>query len=333
MMEYKNVVLTKRGGPEVLEVQEKTLRPPNPNEVQIKILSCGVGRTDIAMRRGYYPYAPKLPFVPGYEIVGEVTAVGSIADRFEIGDTVTALTIFGGYSEYIYLPEDSLVSVPENVRPDEAVALILNYCTAYQMLHRVLDVKKGDKVLIIGASGGVGSALLDLGNLKGLKLYGTASLEKRDLIKDQGVVPLDYNSEEWVGNLKKMEPNGLDYVIDGVGKEYIGKGFSLLRKGGKLVEYAFPNFQKMFIGLLKVKLLDLFPNGKKAEFYGISENYRKDKSTVLEDIEILLDLSKENKIKPLIAERYPILEAANANSSLESGKISGKIILVAPELI
>lgn len=330
-MKYKSVVLTKRGGPHVLQIQENQLKAPKGTMVQIKLFSCGVGGTDIAMRYGYYPFAPEIPFVPGYEIVGKVTAIGPGVTQFKAGDTVAALTVHGGYSEYLHLEEEHLVPVPENIPPDEAVATILNYCTAYQILHRTLDVKKGDKVLIIGASGGVGAALADLGRLAGLKLYGTASSQKHTGLKNQGVIPLDYQSENWMSAMRQKEPNGLDYVIDGVGQQYINKGFSLLKDGGRLVEYGYPSFMGMLFGIVKIKLLSWAPNGKQGEFYGISAQYKKDKATLHADMRTLFDLLKKGKIKPLIAKRFPILEAAAANRLLESGKISGKIVLVNPE--
>lgn len=332
-MKYKNVVLTQRGGPDVLQVQEQALRAPQAKEVQIKVIACGVGRTDVAMRHGYYPYAPKIPFVPGYEIVGEVSAVGLAVSSFKKGDIVAALTVYGGYSEYIFLEEEHLVPVPEHVRPDEAVALILNYCTAYQVLHRVLEVKKGDTILITGASGGVGSALVDLGKVAGLKMYGTVSKEKHQFAKDQGFIPVNYKSKDWEKELNQELPNGLDYVIDGIGGTYIQKGFTVLKKGGTFVEYAYPDFIGMLTGLIKLKLLNLYPNGKKGELYGISNNYQQNKKTVLEDMRILFELLKEGKIKPVISERFPILEAEKANRQLESGKVFGKIVLVSPELI
>ena len=178
------MVLTRRGGPEVLKVQEKELRAPEKKEVQIAIEACGVGRTDIAMRYGYYPFAPKIPFVPGYEIVGIVSAIGPEVTKFRPGDNVAALTVYGGYSEFICLSEDELISVPQTVSPEKAVAVILNYCTAHQIMSRVTKVKSGDSVLVTGASGGVGSAIIDLGKLSGLKLYGLASKQKHnELIK------------------------------------------------------------------------------------------------------------------------------------------------------
>lgn len=331
-MKFKSVVLRKRGGPEVLQIQENDLRAPRETELQIKILACGVSQTDVAMRYGYYPFAPKLPFVPGYEMVGTVTDKGAEVSRFKVGDRVAALTVYGGYAEYLFLEEKHLVAVPDGIAADEAAATILNYCTAYQMLQNVLQVKSGDKVLITGASGGVGSAILDLGTLAGLKMYGTASKEKHPTVIEQGAIPLDYKTETWMKKLREMEPNGLDYVLDGIGGSYINKGFRLLKRGGKLVEYGYPNFKGMLKGLLKLKLLSLLPNGKKGEFYGISANYNKDKTQIHEDMTTLFQLLKAEKIQPLITERFDLLEAAKANELLESGKTSGKIVLTAPDV-
>ncbi len=332
-MKYKNVVLTKRGGPDVLQIVENELHTPTNKEVQIKILACGVGRTDIAMRYGYYPFSPKIPFVPGYEIVGIIEAVGNEVTQFRVGDTVAALTVYGGYSEYIYLGEQHLVKVPENVKIEEAVALILNYVTAYQMLKRIAKIKRGNKILITGVNGGVGSALLDIGILEGLDIYGLASKHNHDAITKKGAIPIDYTTKDWVRVIRKKEFDGLDFVFDCVGKSYINKGFSLLKKGGKLVEYGYPNFSGMLLGIFKIILLNALPNSKKAEFYGISGIYKKDKSTILTDLKKLLSLLKEKKIKPIINSRMPLLEASKANRILETKSVLGKIVLLDPTLL
>ncbi|OJJ21106.1 hypothetical protein BKI52_11085 [marine bacterium AO1-C] len=332
-MKYKSVILTERGGPEVLKVIENEMVSPKGSEVLIKVLACGVGRTDIAMRYGYYPFAPKMPFVPGYEIVGVVEAVGTKVTQFQIGDRVAALTVYGGYSEYISLEQQHLVKVPPSVKPDEAVALVLNYVTAYQMLKRVAKVQAGNKVLVTGASGGVGTALLDLARLEGLKVYALASKHKHEAIEKMGATPVDYKSGNWEGFVKSKEPEGVDYVFDGVGQSYISKGFNQLKRGGKIVAFGYPNFKGMLLGLFKIIFLNAFPNGRKAKFYGISGVYKKDKTTILEDLEKLFLMLKEQKIKPLISKRMPLLEASEANAILENQAISGKIVLVSPELL
>jgi NADPH:quinone reductase-like Zn-dependent oxidoreductase len=332
-MKYRSVVITRRGSPEVLKVVENDLREPGSGEVRVRVLATGVGLTDVVMRYGYYPYAPKIPFVPGYEIIGVVDALGEGVSHVTFGDRVAALTVYGGYAEYIYLGEEHLVHVPATLDPAEVVTLILNYITAYQMLHRSAKVKTGDKVLITGASGGVGTALLQLGKLASLAMYGTASHSKRDILTELGAIPIDYKTQDFVDVICETEPNGLDFVFDGVGGNYIGRGFRVLRRGGKLVEYGYPGFQAMLLGYAKLLLLHWLPNGKSGEFYGITAQYQKNKRPFFEDLPVLFKLLEEGTLKPLIAMKLPILEAAKANELLESGSIRGKIVLLAPELL
>ena len=332
-MKYKSVVLTKKGPPEVLQIIEKDLRPPQAGEALIRVLATGVGRTDIVMRYGYYPFAPKTPFVPGYEIVGVVEAVGENVTRVEVGDRVAALTVHGGYAEYIYLNKDDLVKVSEALDPSQAAALILNYGTAYQILHRLARVKSGDQILITGASGGVGTALLQLGKLANLTMYGTASEKKQHMLVEHGAFPIDYQSQNFVDVIRMMEPNGIDYVIDGVGGMNIQPGFQVLRRGGQFVEYGYSGIFQFLIDNLRLQFLNWLPNGKSGEFYGITATYRKDKGSITEDLLMLFSLLKEGKINPIIYQKYPILDAAKANELLESGEVIGKIVLLAPDLM
>jgi NADPH:quinone reductase len=333
-MKYKSVVATKRGGPEVLQVVENDLRAPAAGEVRIKVLATGVGRTDINYRYGYSPFSPKVPFVPGYEFMGVVDEVGENVSGFAAGDRVAALTGHGGYTEMIYLGQEHLVHVPLSLAPAEVVTLVLNYVSAYQMLHRVARVKEGDKALVIGASGGMGSALLELGRLAGLKMYGTASPAKHPLLTGLGAIPIDYHAQDLVEVIRRSELDGLDFVFDGMGGENGERGLAVLRRGGKLVGYAAP------VGLLTtlrdaVKLIsvNILPNGKSAEFYGITALYLRDKKPFMEDLPKLFKLLEESKIKPIITQKFPLLEAAKANELLESGQVSGNIVLLAPELL
>ena len=179
---YKSVIISEKGPPNVLKLIENELREPSDNEVRIKIICTGVGFTDVIMRYGHYIFAHKIPFIPGYEIIGTVEMLGRGVTNVLKGQLVAALTVHGGYSEYIYLSPKELVSVPENLDQKEALSLILNYVAAYQMLNRVADAKQGQAVLITGASGGVGNALLQLVQIAGLKMYGTASKKKHPLV-------------------------------------------------------------------------------------------------------------------------------------------------------
>lgn len=332
-MKYKSVVITKKGSPEVLKVIENELRAPRSGEARIKILATGVGRTDVVMRYGFYPFAPRIPFAPGYEIIGVVDAIGQGVSRVAVGDRVAAITVYGGYSEYIFLNEEHLVHVPATLDPAEAVALILNYVTAYQMLHRFAKVQAGGKILITGANGGVGTALLQLGKLANLTMYATASRNNHDLLVEHGAIPIDYHSQDFVDVIHEAEPNGIDFVLEGIGGNHIPRAFKVLRRGGKLVEYGNSGFIALLLDLVKLQMLTWFSNGKSSEFYGITGIYRKDKQPFMEDLPVLFNLLQEGKLKPIIAAKFPILEAAKANELLESRKVNGKIVLLAPELL
>jgi NADPH:quinone reductase-like Zn-dependent oxidoreductase len=335
-MKYKSVIVTRKGSPDVLKVIENDLRAPLAGEVRIKILATTVGRTDIGYRHGDLAFAPKIPFVPGYVILGIVDAVGEGVTNVVPGDRVAALIGHGGYTEYIYLGKEHLVHVPTILDTAEAVTLILNYASAYQMLHRIAKVKAGDKVLIIGASGGVGTALLQLGKLANLKMYGTASPSKHNILTELGAKPIDYHTEDLVEVIHRAEPNGLDFVFDGVGGEYGKFGLEVLGKGGKLVEYTpapgGPGAIALLGWLVLVNLL-MLPNRKSIKGFGISALYRTNKQPFIQDLPVLFKLLEECKIKPIIAKKFPILEAAKANELLESGQVIGNIVLLAPELL
>ncbi len=331
-MKFKSVVVTKRGGPEVMEIVENDLREPAAGEARIKVLAVGVGATDINYRHGYSPFSPKVPFVPGYEIVGTVDALGAGVSRVKLGDRVAALTGHGGYTEMIYLGQEHLVPLPGSLDPAEAATLVLNYASAYQMLHRVAKVKAGDKVLLIGASGGVGTALLQLGRQADLKMYGTASPLKHHLLVELGATPIDYHTRDFVEIIRQAEPGGLDFVFDGVGGESSRRGLAVLRRGGKLVGYAVPTGVSKLLGsLVKLIFVNLMPNGKSAQSYGISELYARDKKPFMEDLPLLFKLLEDGKIKPIIQQKFPLLEAAKANELLESGQVTGNLVLVAPD--
>jgi NADPH:quinone reductase-like Zn-dependent oxidoreductase len=332
-LKYKSVVVTARGGPEVLRVIEKDLPSPSSGEAKIRVLAAPVCLPDVQARYGQSPFAPKVPFTPGYAILGIVEAVGSSVSNVAVGDQVAALTAYGGYAEYICWDAEQLIPVPPTLDPAEAVTLILNYIVAYQSLHRSADVKAGDKVLIIGASGGIGSAFLQLGKLASLRMYALASPSKNDILIEYGATPIDYHTQDFVEVIHQSEPEGLDAVFDGVGGDYIKRGFSVLRSGGILVAYGNPlSFSGMLKFLGQVLLFNLLPNGKSAKYYGTGAS-RLNRQPFLEDWNRLFELLEEGKIKPVIMKKFPILEARKANELLESGQVIGNLVLLAPELL
>jgi NADPH:quinone reductase-like Zn-dependent oxidoreductase len=292
-----------------------------------------VSLPDVEARYGRSPIKPKIPFVPGYAIVGQVDAIGEDVAHTAVGDQVAALTAYGGYAEYQILAEEQLIPVPTSLDPAETAPIILNYIVAYQTLHRSAKVKVGDKVLIIGASGGIGTAFLQLGKLANLTMYGIASKSKHRVLIECGAIPIDYHTQDFVEVIQKAEPHGLDAVFDGIGGDYIRKGFALLRQGGTFVGYANPrSLSRMVCYLGQVILLHILPNGRSAKYYGTGLS-RLNRRPFMEDWARLFELLGEGKIKPIIAAKYPILEAAQANELLERGEVTGNIVLLSPELL
>lgn len=326
-MKYKSVIVTARGGPEVLQIIEHDLRLPGAGEIRIRVLATTVCQDDVACRIGNRPFLPDIPFTPGYAVIGDVEKIGDEVKGFAAGDRVGALTNTGGYAEYIYLKPDQLVKVPNELDSAEAVTLILNYLTAYQCLHRVAGVKQGDRILIIGASGGVGTAFLQLGQVAGLKTYGLASSRKHAVLAGHGATPIDYSSQDFVEFIHDAEPEGLDYVFNGMDEKYFERGLQVLKRGGTLIHYGGPlNRRGFFLLILKLVFYSTLPNGKSIKGYG---THRQDFSTFKQDWEILVSLLSEGRIKPIIAKQFPILAAAEANRFYEEGNFSGNIVLVA----
>jgi NADPH:quinone reductase-like Zn-dependent oxidoreductase len=326
-------VVTAFGGPEVLKYIEEDLPEPGPAEVRVKVLTAGVAYADVLMRRGLYPGTPAPPYTPGYDLVGEIVALGRDVTQFALGQRVGALTIRGAYSQFAILPQELLVPVPEAVDPAEAVCLILNYVTAYQMLHRIANVSSGQRVLIHGAAGGVGTALLQLGALHGLTMYGTASKSKQDAIASAGGVPIDYKSEDFSKRVRELSPDGVDAVFDAVGGMNWWRSYRLVRRGGALVCYgvstAVTHGKIAGAGsFLLMGVLQRIPDGRRCVWYNVTNLRMQHPDWFRTDLRALLDLLSQRKIHPVIASRLPLREAAQANEMIERAKFSGKIVLL-----
>ncbi len=330
-MKYKSIVATRLGGLDALQIMENDLRPPSPGEARIRVLATPVCQDDIAMRVGNRPFLAKPPFVPGYAFIGIVEAIGEEVEDVAVGDRVASLTQYGSHSEVVYWNAKELVHVPESLDPAEVVTLILNYLVAYQILHRVVCAREGDKALLIGASGGVGTAFLQLGKLAGLKMYGLASPGKHPTLTEAGAIPIDYHRQDFVRVIRQSEPDGLNYVFNGMGEEYVERGLKVLRRGGVFVHYGGPQSFWSFL-LLAAKFIgyNLLPNGKKIKGYG---THREDVNQFKEDWMALFNLLEEGNIRPIIAQKFPILEAVQAYELLESGQVTGNLVLTTPELL
>lgn len=331
------IVVTSFGGPEVLRYIEEETPEPGRGEVRVKVLAAGVAYADVLMRRGLYPHTPRPPFTPGYDIIGEIEKLGPDVSRFAPGQRIAALTTRGGYARSVILPESDLIPVPESVDPAQAVCLILNYVTAYQMLHRVARVAKGQRILIHGAAGGVGTALLQLGKITNLVMYGTASKSKHAAIVAEGGTPIDYRSEDFATRIREEAGDGVDCVFDPVGGTNWWRSYRVLRANGILVCYGVSTMVsggKILAGggsFLLMGILKLIPDGKKCEWFNVTNLRKQHPDWFRQDLSLLFELLAQGKIRPVIAARFPLREAAKANALIEDSKVTGKIVLLCQE--
>jgi NADPH:quinone reductase-like Zn-dependent oxidoreductase len=337
LSKYKHIVIPKFGGPENLLLAEDDLLEPRANEVRVKVLAAGVSFADILMREGVHPESMihgRPPFTPGWDVVGIVDKLGDKVSTWQTGQVVAALPIVGGYSEYILLSSDELVPVPPGLDPGEAVSLVLNYTTAYQMLHRCAHIKPGETILIHGAAGGVGTALLQLGKLENLKMYGTASSSKHDIVSSLGGIPIDYKSVDLVQEIINLtsrdggDERGVDAVFDAIGGKSFKSSYDMLRSGGRLVAYG--AFSPLDIEYwLMMFTLNLVPNTREFNLYSIQTLKRLKPDWFHADLVLLFNLLKQGKINPIIAAKMPMNQAAQAHGLLASGSVkAGKIVLI-----
>ena len=330
------VVITAQGGPEVLKLVEGDLPVPASGQVRVKNLASGVAYADVLMRHGLYPKTPPFPFVPGYDIVGEIDAVGEGVQNFSLGQRVAALTMVGGYAQYTLVPTAHLVPVSANLDPAESVSLVLNYVTAYQMLHRVANLHEGQSLLVHGAAGGVGTAALQLGKIAKLKMFGTASKRKHELVSSLGATPIDYRSENFQTRIQQLSPGGVDCVLDPIGGKNWLASYRSLRPGGALACYGASSAVaegklSAGLGFATLGLLKLIPDGKRAFWYNVKTLRDQHPDWFREDLSKLFDLLYTRQIQPVIAAKLPLREAARANQLLEQAQVSGKIVLLPQE--
>ena len=335
-MSYQRVIIPRHGHAEVLQLVEEAELPfPNPDQVRLRVLAVGAAYTDVLIREGMYPGIPKPPFSPGYEVVGEIDQLGEAVTGFALGQRVVALTVTGGYSEYLCVAADELVPLPDGVDANEAACLVLQYVTAYQLIHRVAKLQAGQRVLIHGAGGGVGTALLEIGQILGLEMYGTASAAKHDLVRRLGSTPIDYQHEDFVERVRSLTENGVDAVFDGLGGGHLRQSYRTLAPGGHLLCYGFSAamqsrqrqlaFAATF-GLMTA--LKLWPDGKQVSFYSITGLKQAHPDWFKQDLALLLDWLAAGQIRPVIAQRLPLREAVTAHQLLDRGAVAGQLVLV-----
>jgi NADPH2:quinone reductase len=341
---HTRIVVARYGGPDALRAIEEERPEPKSGEVRVKVLAAGVSLPDVMMREGVHPETPRLPFTPGWDLVGEVDRLGAGVSGFEPGQIVAALPVTGAYAEFVCLPPRELVPVPPGLDAAEAVSLVLNYVTAYQMLRRSARVGPGQRVLIHGAAGGVGSALLQLGQLAELEMYGTCSSRGTSAVAALGAVPIDYQRADFVQDVHRLTGDGVDVALDGIGGTHIWRSRKALRPGGTVVAYGLTSSVRggrsgsgrrrrvRGIAIFAVYIAGgwLLPGRRRVVPYSIQWLKRLRPAWFRQDLAALFELLQQRKIQPWIAHRLPLGQARHAHELLGAGGVVGKIVLVGP---
>jgi NADPH:quinone reductase-like Zn-dependent oxidoreductase len=344
-MPWQHLRISRFGGPEVLQmVEEATIPDPGPGEVRIKVLAAGTGFTDTMIRRGRYPdFKGPLPFTPGYEIVGVVEKMGPDVTAPTEGEMVADLCVVGGYAQYAIRPARFLMPVPDGIDPAEAVCIPLAYLTAFQMLTRCRNLPLGATILVVGASGTVGTALLDLARHLGLKAIGTCSAANLPVVERFGAAAIDYRAGDFVASVRRLTARrpggpGVDIALDAVGGAHFGRSFACLAHGGLLVGYGSQTMAvgreslvAAGLGLARLKLwsaLSFFLGGRRAVFYSVTARRSTHPEEFKDDMTALFKLLREGAIHPIVIDRLPLAAATAVHARIDSGGLGGKIVLL-----
>ena len=337
-MKYKRIIVNRN---RLLELVEDDLPNPRPGEVRVKVLAAGVSYPDVMMRQGIHPEARRPPFTPGWDVVGAVDVLGEGVEAVPLGATVAAMPIVGCYAEYLCLPATELVHVPPGLDPAEAVCLILNYVTAYQMLHRSARAKPGETALVHAAAGGVGTALLQLARLQGIRTYGTASTGKLSTVESLGGHAIDYKRSDFLEQIRTLPGGGVDIVFDGIGGWNLLRSWRALTRGGRLVAYGLEStlaggkrdlkrLLSSAAGWAAAYTLGLLARRKRLLIYSIQMLKRRKPDWFRQDLTTLFDLLGRGELKPVIDRRLSLEQAALAHELLGKGETVGKIVFVSP---
>jgi NADPH2:quinone reductase len=337
----REVVLRGLSTPADLHVTVGNRSAPAAGQVLVRVEASGVSFAERSMRRGRYPGQPAFPFVPGYDLVGTVVAVGAAADERWVGQRVAVATKTGGWATHAVLDVRDLVPVPDAAHdPVDVETLIVNGITAWQMLHRSARVRRGGTILVHGASGGVGTVLVQLARHAGIRVIGTAAPRNHDALRELGVEPVDYATPDLGSAVRGLAPEGVDAVFDHLGVESMRHSWTLLRRGGALVAYGTAteldsgrSIASVFLEVIsQIVLWSALPNGRRASFYDFwgGKRFRPTafRARQHQDLAAVLDLLAQGVITPAVAARFPLDEVGAAVELAESGTIRGKVILV-----
>ncbi len=340
----KAVVLTGTGGYDVLQVQERPDPPVGPGEVRIAVKAAGINFADTMARVGLYPDAPKPPCVLGYEVAGEIESVGEgVTDR-QVGERVVAGTRFGGQVELLTVPADQALPLPDEISFEQGAAFPVNYGTAYAALIVMGSLRKGDRVLIHAAAGGVGISATQIAHNAGAEIFGTASASKHEAIRAQGVDhPIDYRSLDFEAEVMRITGGeGVDLAIDALGPTSFRKDYRLLRPGGRLVMYGLSegtkdgkrNAPAMLKSLASMPTTTmpwwkslLIMNENKGVIGLNMLKWWDTEGNLDRLVEPLMADLEAGRLQPVVAEAFPFERAGDAHRFIAERRNVGKVVL------
>ncbi|WP_371131474.1 medium chain dehydrogenase/reductase family protein [Streptomyces sp. Ag109_O5-10] len=326
--------------PDGLRVERREIPAPAAGQIVVRVEATGVSFAEQQMRRGRYYDQPPFPFVPGYDLVGTVQTAGEGVAPELVGKRVASLVKVGGWASHVVLDAADAVQVPAGVGAAEAETLVVNGITAWQMLHRKARVRTGGTILVHGANGGVGTVLVQLARAAGLRVIGTASARHHAALRELGVTPVDYRTEDVSARVRELAPGGVDAVFDHLGGRSVVASWRLLAPGGTLVAYGSATTRddsgSKQLPVLKVLgrvwLWNALPNGRHACFFNVWEGRAlgKDRfrARLRADLTQVFQAFQRGEVTARIAARLPLTQAAEALRLAESGTVAGKVILV-----
>ncbi len=335
------VVASRYGGAEVLSVRQWSVEEPRSSDVLIRVRAAGISYADLLMCQGLHPERRKPPFVLGWDVVGDVEAVGSDVGHVEVGDRVAALSIVGGWAQLATVRGDWVVPVPASVDAARAVCLVMDYVVAYQMLTRKASVSAGDTILVQGAGGGVGSALMDLARAMHVRVLGTDRGTKRAHVESYGGVLIDFEREDVVSRCRELTTGlGVDAAFDGIGAT-APSSHRALRSGGRLVWFGMVTFlsgggrdlagmARTALSLARVFAPNARPGGKRTSVYSIQRLADKHPAWYRQDLGALLDLLAAGTIGPRVAAACELDRVPEAVKALSAGAPAGKQVVTMP---
>lgn len=337
--ELVEVVLPGKVEPEGLHLRHGVVPTPGPGQVVVRMEATGISFAEQQMRRGRYYDQPPFPFVPGYDLVGTVLASGAGVEPGLAGLRVAALVKVGGWASHVLVDAADVVPVPAGVGAAEAETLVVNGITAWQMLHRKARVRAGQTVLVHGANGGVGSVLVQLARAAGARVIGTASARHHDALRDKGVEPVDYRTDDVPARVRALAPGGVDAVFDHVGGPGIVDSWRLLAPGGTLVSYGSASTRDdegsgrlPVLKLLgRVWMWNALPNGRHAFFFNVwagrALSRDRFRARLRADLAQVFAALERGEVTAQIAARLPLAQVADALRLAESGTVAGKVVL------